>query len=185
MKSLLSLFPNVRRANLRSGNTMRTAIAVLLCVSVLTTSTFAQSNVWEIRYIGGSVSSTVKPDDWHNSITVNSDSILMKLKDGKEIKIDPKTVKTITHGHQASRRIGTYAALAIISPLFLFGMLKKNKRHFIGLAVETADGKKDGYNLQAKNDKYRSLLTALEGVTGLKTEEEADEKKPEKKKDTN
>ena len=67
-----------------------------------------------------------------------------------------------------------------MSPLFLFGMLKKNKRHFIGIATETADGKKNGYNLQAKNDQYRALITALEGVTGLKVEEELEEK--EKKK---
>ena len=160
---------------------MKNLLALFLCLSLLSATTFAQGNVFEVRYIGGSVSSTVKPDDWHNSITVNSDLILLKMKDGKEIKIDPKTVKLITHGHQASRRIGTYAALALISPLFLFGMLKKNRRHFIGIAVETGDGKKDGYNLQAKNDKYRALLTALEGVTGLKTEEEADEKKKDKK----
>jgi hypothetical protein len=60
-------------------------------------------------------------------------------------------------------------------------MLKKNKRHFIGLAVETADGKKDGYNFQAKNEKYRALITALEGVTGLKVEEEVEAKKSDKK----
>ena len=108
--------------------------------------------------------------------------IVLKLKDGQEIKIDPKNVKLMTHGRQASRRIGKYAALALISPFFLFGMLKKNKQHFIGIAVETPDGKKDGYNLQAKNDRYKALLTALEGVTGLKTEEETEEKKKDDKK---
>ena len=60
-------------------------------------------------------------------------------------------------------------------------MLKKNKQHFIGIAVESADGKKDGFNLQAKNDRYKALITALEGVTGLKVEEEAEEKKNDKK----
>ena len=105
----------------------------------------------------------------------------MKLRDGQEVKIDPKTVKLMTHGRQASRRIGKYAALAIISPLFLLGMLKKNKQHFIGIAVETADGKKDGFNIQAKNEKYRAVITALEGVTGLKVEEEVEEKKSDKK----
>lgn len=165
------------------ADVLKVSIALLLCASLLSKTAFAQSNVWEIRYIGGSLSSTVKPDDWHNSMTVTSDLILLKLKDGQEIKIDPKTVKLITHGHQASRRIGTYAALALISPLFLFGMLKKNRKNFIGIATETPDGKKNGYNLQSKNDKYRSLLTALEGVTGLKTEEEVEEKKSDKKTD--
>jgi hypothetical protein len=52
-------------------------------------------------------------------------------------------------------------------------------------AFETADGKKEGINLQVKNEKYLAMLTALEAVTGLKTEEEPDEKgkKEDKNKD--
>jgi len=159
---------------------MKNLLALFISLTLLSTTTFAQSNVFEVRYVGGSLASTVKADDWHNTITVNSDLIVLKLRDGQEIQIDPKTVKLMTHGRHASRKIGKYAALAIISPLFLFGMLKKNKQHFIGIATETADGKKNGYNLQARNDKYRALITALEGVTGLKVEEEVDEKKPAK-----
>ncbi len=140
---------------------MKIVLAAVLCLSLFTATTFAQGNVFQVRYAGGSVASKVKADDWGNTITVSSEVILLKLKDGQEIKIDPKTVKLITHGRHASRKIGTYAALAFISPLFLLGMLKKNKQHFIGIAVETADGKKDGYNLQAKNDKYKALITAL------------------------
>ena len=161
---------------------MKIILAAVLCVSLLSVSTFAQGNVFQVRYVGGSVASKVKADDWGNTITVSSEVITLKLKDGEVVKIDPKTVKLITHGRHASRRIGAYAALAIISPLFLLGMLKKNKQHFIGIAVETADGKKDGFNLQAKNDKYKALITALEGVTGLKVEEEVDEKNKDKGK---
>lgn len=98
--------------------------------------------------------------------------IVVKLKDGQTINIDPKTVKLMTHSRHASRKIGTYAALAIVSPLFLLGMLKKNKRHFIGIATEDAEGKKNGYNFQAKNEQYRAVITALKGVTGMKVEEE-------------
>jgi len=160
---------------------MKTSLALVLCITLLSATALAQGNVFQVRYIGGSASSKVKPDDWGNTITVSSELITLKLKDGQDIKIDPKTVKLITHGRHASRKIGTYAGLAFISPLFLLGMLKKNKQHFIGIAVESADGKKDGYNLQAKNDRYKALITALEGVTGLKVEEEAEEKKNDKK----
>ena len=160
---------------------MKIVLAAVLCLSLFCASTLAQSNVFQVRYVGGSIASKVKADDWGNTITVSSEVILLKLKDGQEVKIDPKSVKLMTYGRHASRRIGRYAALAIISPLFLFGMLKKNKQHFIGIAVETADGKKDGFNLQAKNDKYKALITALEGVTGLKVEEEAEEKKKDSK----
>jgi hypothetical protein len=161
---------------------MKIVLAAVLSLSLFSATTLAQGNVFQVRYVGGSVASKVKADDWGNAITVSSEVILLKLKDGQEIKIDPKSVKLITYGRHASRKIGRYAALAIISPLFLLGMLKKNKQHFIGLAVETADGKKDGYNLQAKNDKYKALITALEGVTGLKAEEEIEEKDKAKDK---
>jgi hypothetical protein len=161
---------------------MKIVLATVLSLSLCCASTIAQGNVFQVRYVGGSVASKVKPDDWGNTIAVSSEVILLKLKDGQEIKIDPKSVKFITYGRHASRRIGRYAALAFVSPLFLLGMLKKNKQHFIGLGIETADGKKDGFNLQAKNDKYKALITALEGVTGLKAEEEVEEKGKDKNK---
>ena len=159
---------------------MKPLLSLLLSLSVFCATTMAQGNEFKVRYVGGSVASTVKPDDWGNTITINSELITMKLKDGQEVKIDPKTVKMLTYGRHASRRIGTYAALAFISPLFLLGMFKKNKKHFIGIAVETPDGKKDGYNLQAKNDRYKALITALEGVTGLKMIDETKEQKDSK-----
>jgi hypothetical protein len=159
---------------------MKPLLSLILTVSVFCATTLAQGNEFKVRYIGGSVASTVKPDDWGNTVTVNSELITIKLKDGQEVKIDPKTVKILTYGRHASRRIGTYAALAFISPLFLLGMFKKNKKHFIGIAVETADGKKDGYNFQAKNDRYKGLITALEGVTGLKVIDETKEPKESK-----
>jgi hypothetical protein len=159
---------------------MRKFFATSLCLLILSATVFGQSNQFQVRYVGGSVDSKVKADDWGNTITVSSDVITLKLKDGQEIRIDPRNVKLITHSRQASRRIGAYAAAAIISPIFLLGMLKKNKRHFIGLAIEMPDGKKEGFNLQAKNDKYKALITALEGVTGLKVEEEVEEKKDKK-----
>jgi hypothetical protein len=164
---------------------MRNLIAVSLCILLATAPILAQGNQFEVRYVGGSLSSTVKPDDWKNDMTITSEVITLRLKDGKELKINPKNVRVITHGHQASRRIGTYAALAFVSPFFLLGMLKKNKRNFVGLAYETEDGAKQGIALQVKNEKYRAMLTALEGVTGLKTEEEPDEKGKKEDKKTN
>lgn len=160
---------------------MKKTLALLLCACVLAGTTLAQGNQFKVRYAGGSVANTVKPDDWGNMLTINSDVILLKFKDGQEVKIDPKEVKLLTHGRHASRRIGTYAALALISPFFLLGMLKKNKQHFIGIATENAEGQKNGYNIQAKNEQYRAVITALEGVTGVKVEEEVDEKKKDKK----
>ncbi len=160
---------------------MKPLLSLLLSLSIFAATAFAQGNEFKVRYVGGSVATKVKPDDWNNTTTVTSELIVLKLTDGQEVKIDPKTVKLLTHGRHASRKIGIYAALAVISPLFLLGILKKNKQHFIGIAVETADGKRDGYNLQAKNDRYKALITALEGVTGLKVEQEVEAKKKDSK----
>jgi hypothetical protein len=160
---------------------MKNLFIFSLCLSLLCVQTFAQGNEFKVRYVGGSIPSKVKADDWGNTITVTSEVILLKLKDGQELKINPKDIKLLTHSRHASRRIGAYAAAAIISPIFLLGMLKKNKRHFIAIGIETPDGKKDGINLQAKNDKYKALITALEGVTGMKVEEEVEEKNKPKK----
>jgi opacity protein-like surface antigen len=159
---------------------MKKILAAVLCATVFATTAVSQGNEFKVRYVGGSLPSSVKPDDWGNTITVSPELIVVKLKDGQTVNIDPKTVKLMTHSRHASRKIGTYAALAIVSPLFLLGMLKKNKRHFIGIATEDAEGKKNGYNFQAKNEQYRAVITALEGVTGMKVEEEVDEKQQKK-----
>src|SRR5262245_35144045 len=154
---------------------MRRLISICLCTILIATQVLAKANVFAVRYVGGSLTSTVEPDDWKNNITITSEVITLKFRDGQELKINPKNVRVITHGHQTSRRIAPYVALAAISPLFLVGMLKKKKRNYVGIAFETAEGKKEGVNLQARNDKYRALLTALEAVTGLKTEETPDD----------
>ena len=80
--------------------------------------------------------------------------------------IDPKRVTNLSYGKEASRRVKTYVGLAFISPLFLLGLFKKNKRHFIGIEYTGTDDKPAALLLQAQNDKYRAMMTTLHGVTG-------------------
>lgn len=151
------------------------SLIIVFVVAVLSTSPiFAQGNEFKVRYNGGTVETKVEHDDWGNAITVSSDTIVLKFKDGQIVDIDPKRVTGLSYGRNASRRIGGFTAAAVlINPLLAFGMLKKNKQHFIGIEYETEDGKKGGFLLQAKNDKYRGLLAALKGVTGKEVETEA------------
>ena len=155
------------------------SLVLIFALAMLgSTPAFAQGNEFKVRYNGGTIETKVKPDDWKNTITVSSDKIVLKLKDGQVINIDPKKVTGLSYGKNASRRIGAYTAAAVlINPLFALGMFKKNKQHFVGIEYETEDGKKGGFLLQAKNDKYRGLLTALKGVTGKEVETEEKEKK--------
>src|ERR1044071_8405584 len=140
-------------------------VAITLSVSLVT---YGQGNTFtRIRYNGGSIASTVKSDDWHNTLIVTSEEITLKLKDGKVEKIDPKRVTGLSYGQEAHRRVGTMIALAVLlAPLALFGLFHKTRLHYVGLEYTTSDDKKGGLLLQADKDNYKGVLMALRGVTG-------------------
>src|SRR5689334_2253217 len=130
--------------------------------------TCAQGNSFDkVRYNGGSVASKVDPKDWHNRLTVTSDMITLELKDGAKLGIPPKTVTSLSYGQEAHRRVGTMIALAVlVAPVALFGLLHKTRLHYIGVQYKMPDGKNGGILLQGDKDNYRSMLVALQGVTG-------------------
>ena len=142
-------------------------LAVVLLA--LTTAVFAsQGNSWnKVRYNGGTLQTKVNPKDWGNHLTVTSDSITLKLKDGQQVVIPAKSVTGLSYGQEAHRRVGTMIALGIlVSPVALFGLMHKTRLHYIGIEYGTADGKKAGLLLQGDKSNYRAILTALEGSTG-------------------
>ena len=152
------------------------AVAIALSISVLT---YGQGNTFtRIRYNGGSVATTVKSDDWHNTLVVTPDEISLTLKDGKVEKIDPKRVTGLSYGQEAHRRVGTMIALAVLlAPLALFGLFHKTRLHYIGIEYTSADDKKGGVLLQADKDNYKGVLMALRGVTGAPGAVSAEERK--------
>jgi hypothetical protein len=151
------------------------AIALILALSILT---YGQGNTFKrIRYQGGSIASTVKPDDWGNTLTATSDKIKLKFKDGKVEEIDPKHVTGLSYGQEAHRRVGTMIALAVLlAPLALFGLFHKTRKHYIGIEWQEGD-KKGGVLLQADKDNYKGVLMALRGVTGAPVAVSDDERK--------
>jgi hypothetical protein len=151
-------------------------IAMILCLSILT---YGQGNTFKkIRYQGGSIPSTVKPDDWKNTLIVTSDEITFSFKDGKTHKVDPKRVTGLSYGQEAHRRVGTMIALAVlVAPLALFGLFHKTRKHYIGIEWQEEGDKKGGVLLQADKDNYRAVLMALRGVTGAPVAVSEEERK--------
>jgi len=144
---------------------VRGLLALFLCFALIAN---AQGNTFrKVRYNGGSVSTTVNPDDWDNKLTVSSESIVLVLKDGQTITIIPKQVSSLSYGQEAHRRIGAAVGLAFLSlgvgALFA---LHKTKLHFIGINYSDKDGKKQGLLLQGDKSNFRAILVALQGVTG-------------------
>src|SRR5689334_15098924 len=146
-------------------DSFRKLLALFLCSTFLA---YGQGNTFtRVRYNGGSVSTTVKPDDWDNKLTVNPDSIIIALKDGQTISVPPKQVTSLSYGQEAHRRVGTAIGLAVLSlgvgALFA---LHKTKLHYIGINYTDKDAKKQGVLLQGDKSNFRAILVALQGVTG-------------------
>lgn len=129
---------------------------------------YAQGNTFtKVRYNGGTVFTKVNKDDWKNTLTVTSDLITFKLKDGQSIEIAPRSVTSLSYGQEAHRRVGTMVALSIlVAPLALFGLFHKTRLHYIGVQYDLQDGKKAGLLMQGDKDNYRAMITALQGATG-------------------
>lgn len=143
-------------------------LAVVLLALSTTLYATSEGNSWnKVRYNGGTLQTKVDPKDWDNHLTVTSDVITLKLKDGQQVEIPTRSVTGLSYGQEAHRRVGTMIALGIlVSPVALFGLMHKTRLHYIGVEHSTADGKKAGLLLQGDKNNYRAILTALEGSTG-------------------
>lgn len=145
--------------------TARILLALILCVAIVT---YGQGNTFDkVRYNGGTIATKVSPKDWGNRLTVTSEGITLRLKDGQSVQIDPRSVTGLSYGQEAHRRVGTMVALGILfAPLALFGLFHKTRLHFIGIEYRTPDGKPAGLLLQGHKNNYRAVLMALRGATG-------------------
>jgi hypothetical protein len=158
---------------------MKCCISLALALCLLAATTLAQRNSFkDIRYQGGTLATTTKADDWGNHLTVTSEAIMLKLKDGQSMTLDPKQVTGLSYGQEAHRRVGTMIAMAVLlTPLALFGLMHKKRNHFIGVEYNLDGDKKGAWLLQADKDNYRAVLMALRGATGAKVAVAPDDRK--------
>ena len=139
----------------------------LLLFSLLPAAADGQGNVFDrVRYNGGTFSTKVSPKDWDNQLTVASDRITFRLKDGQEIQIVPPLVTSVSYGQEAHRRVGSVLGV-IVTPLSLLGLHRETRLYFIGMQYSSPKGEKAGLLLQGNKDNYRGILQALQSVTGL------------------
>jgi hypothetical protein len=90
-------------------------LAVVLLALSTTLYATSEGNSWnKIRYNGGTLQTKVDPKDWNNHLTVTSDTITLKLKDGQQVEIPARSVTGLSYGQEAHRRVGTMIALGIL-----------------------------------------------------------------------
>lgn len=152
---------------------------VITIILTFTLLSYAQGNTFKkVRYNGGSIASTVKQDEWNNTLIVEADKITFKFKDGVVKEIDPKSVTGLSYGSEATKRTKTIIAMAVLlTPLALFALMHKNRKHFVGIEWKEEGDKKGGVLLQGDKNNYKGMLMALRGVTGAAVAVAASERK--------
>jgi hypothetical protein len=144
--------------------------AVSICVILALSSVHAAGsprNSWnKIRYRGGTVVARVDSWDWNTTLTVKPDEIVVLFSPrSTTLRIKPGNVDSISYGQEAHRRVGDIVALSIVlGPLALFGLLRHNPDHLVGIVYHTDDGKRGAVLLESPF--YWGILEALKTVTG-------------------
>ena len=150
---------------------MRTPITILLSVALAAPShAAAQSAVgYQITYAGGSLPN-VKPGSGLR-LFIDGPNLRLVSHSNEIFSLPSKSITELTYGQEIHRRIGTAAAVAVVSlGVGAIVAFSKSKKHYIGLSWNDA-GNSGGLVFQAGKDEYRGLLLALEAVSGKRVSE--------------
>lgn len=87
-------------------------------------------------------------------------------------------IQTVEYGQKAGRRIGAAVALtALVTPLGLFALMSKKRRHMVTLTWVNADGKTDAAVFEFGKDSIRAALNSFEARSGKQIEYESEDAK--------
>lgn len=135
---------------------IRVLILSLLLLSFASVATAAEKT-WKVRYNAGPLNTKSDPKNWDNNLTVEPDSVTLRLRDGQKLEVKSRSVTGLSYGQEAYRRLTTV--------FVVYGLFHKSREHFIGIEYDN-DGKKTGLLLQGDKDDYRDILGALKRATG-------------------
>ena len=147
---------------------MKKFVSMLVLLTFSTAVLADAGTTWtKVRYNGGPVKSTVGAKDWDNKLTVAPDLIRLVTKDGQMFEVKPSEVTGLSYGAEAHRHVAMFVGLGLlVAPVALFGLLHKQRLHFIGIEYAKADSTKGGVLLQGADQNYREILFQLKSVTG-------------------
>lgn len=169
---------------------MRKLVPFILIFSLLFNSvTFAGVDSKKAAYQGG----TTKDKDFPGSkdpvegILNTGDEKLLKFeyvlnKSPKVYSIPYDQILDIEYGQKAGRRVGASIATALlISPLGLFMLFSKKRKHFVTIGYKSLEGKEEVAVFELGKDIVRTTLPILEARSGKKIEYQDEEAKKSSK----
>ncbi len=171
---------------------MKKTIVLLLALCMLLNATaFAGLDGKKAAYQGG----TTKDKDFSGAkeavignLNMGDDNDLkfeFELnKSNKTYTIPYKQIIDIEYGQKAGRRVGAAIATAVLlSPVGLFLLFSKKRKHFVTIGYKDAEGKEQVAVFELGKDLVRTTLPILEARSGKKIEYQDEEAKKASKGD--
>ena len=171
---------------------MKTNLVFALCFCLISTSTCFAVGSTKAAYIGGTAiefKGAEKNVEGTLDLTDEKDLRFVNKFNGKQntFVIPYDRIIDMEYGHKTGRRVGAAIATAIlISPIGLFLLFSKKRKHYVTIGYQDAEGKEQVAVLELGKDLVRTALPTLEARTGKKmTYQEGsgkDKMDPEKEK---
>ena len=167
-----------------------TALSLIICL-FLSTTALAGLGGKKAAYQGGSTKDKDFPGakDAVEGILNTTDEKDLKFeyalnKVNKVYSIPYKEIIDIEYGQKAGRRVGAAIATAILlSPVGLFLLFSKKRKHFVTIGYKDGDGKEQVAIFELGKDIVRTTLPILEARSGKKIEYQDEEAKKASKGD--
>lgn len=155
---------------------IRKISALLAFVLVCQSLAFAGIGSKEAAYVGGTVPGFSGEKDLVKGEldTGNNDQIRFVPKNKKAeqtFTIPYSSIVDIEYGQKAGRRVGAALATAILlTPIGLFALFSKKRKHYITIGFKDAEGKDQVAVLELGKDIVRTTLAIVETRSGKKIE---------------
>jgi len=170
--AMWSVLPILRSTCMRLL-TRRTIITALSCcfLSAVAPSLFAEKSWTKLRYQAGTIAIKVNPFDWNTTMTVTGHAIKLNFESRKMVVIRSEDILSLTYGMMAYRSVSALlSGGGDVQPVPLFGILRNDKDHLIGLIFRAPDGSRGAFLLMAHKSNYHEILGTLSEVTGKPVE---------------
>jgi len=148
-------------------------IAVLVQGAVATAAVRGDKAV----YRGGTVESLKQKTEGRLDLQ-NEKLLVFTTEKGVKWELPYNQVTIIEYGQKVGRRVGASIATALlVSPVGLFMLFSKKKKHFLSIGWKDEAEKEQGAVLELGKNTVRTTLKTLEARTGKKVEYESEEAK--------
>lgn len=126
----------------------------------------------KIRYQGGTIDAKVNPFDWNTTLTLTAVAVELDFAGREKRAIPLERIHAVSHGEAAYRRVARHSSASVpVSPIPLFGLLRKSKDLLVSIEFREENGETGIVLLSVRKQDVDPMLVALELGTRKPIEE--------------